>query len=201
MACITFTLYPPACLANKTDHGQTPNIILIMTDDMGYGDLGIKGNPHINTPHIDRLASQSAEMTSFYVSPVCAPTRASLMTGRYNYRTGVTDTWVGRAMMDTKEVTLAEVLQQNGYTTGIFGKWHLGDAYPMRPMDQGFDESLIHLGGGIGQPSDPPGGSSYFDPILQYNGQAVHTRGYCTDVYFDVALKWIKQKRSQRFFA
>lgn len=201
MACITFALYPPSCLANKTDHGQTPNIILIMTDDMGYGDLGIKGNPHINTPHIDRLASQSAEMTSFYVSPVCAPTRASLMTGRYNYRTGVTDTWVGRAMMDTKEVTLAEVLQQNGYTTGIFGKWHLGDAYPMRPMDQGFDESLIHLGGGIGQPSDPPGGSSYFDPILQYNGQAVHTRGYCTDVYFDAALKWIKQNRSQRFFA
>ena len=123
MACTPFALCPPPCLADKTAPDQTPNIILIMTDDMGYGDLGIKGNPHIKTPHIDRLASQSAEMTYFYVSPVCAPTRASLMTGRYNYRTGVTDTWVGRAMMDTKEVTLAEVLQQHGYTTGIFGKW------------------------------------------------------------------------------
>ena len=124
-----------------------PNIVVIMPDDQGYGDHGVTGNSVIRTPNIDALAKNSASMSDFYVCPVCSPTRASLMTGRYHYRTRVVDTFKGRSMMEPNEVTVAEVLQEAGYATGIFGKWHLGDNYPLRPNDQGFDESYIHRGG------------------------------------------------------
>ena len=182
----------------KTRSG--PNIVLVMTDDQGWAQVGSHGNESIATPNLDRLAGQSVEFTRFYVSPVCAPTRASLMTGRYNYRTGVVDTYVGRAMMHSDESTLAEMLSPAGYRTGIFGKWHLGDNYPMRTIDQGFEESLVHKGGGIGQPSDPHG-NSYFDPVLQLNGQPRKYEGYCTDIFFDAALEFIQENRQQPFFA
>ena len=178
---------------------QPPNIILVMTDDQGWGQVGSHGNEMISTPHLDRLASESVEFTRFYVSPVCAPTRASLMTGRYNYRTGVVDTYLGRAMMHGDEVTLAEMLGDAGYRTGIFGKWHLGDTYPLRAGDQGFQETLIHKGGGIGQPSDPPE-TSYFDPILQHNGEQKQFQGYCTDIFFDAAMRFVDLNRDQPFF-
>lgn len=180
-----------------------PNVVLMMTDDMGYGDLGFHGNPLIDTPNIDAMAARSSLIKQFYVSPVCAPTRACLMTGRYNFRTRAIDTYIGRAMMEPEETTIAEVLSEAGYSTGIFGKWHLGDCYPMRPMDQGFSQSLVHLGGGIGQPSDPPGGEGkYTDPILFRNGKAEQTKGYCTDVYYSAALEFIEQssKAEKPFF-
>lgn len=211
-ACVLFVLLLPAC-SGETDPGSAtgfepdtgrPNIVLIITDDQGYGDLGFTGNPVIRTPNLDEMARESARMTTFYVSPVCAPTRASLMTGRYNYRTRVTDTYIGRAMMEPEEVTVAELLGDAGYATGIFGKWHLGDTYPMRPQDQGFDEVLVHRGGGIGQPSDPPGGEGkYTDAILFHNGEQVQTSGYCTDVYFDSAMEWIDrvEEAGDPFFA
>ena len=168
-----------------------PNVVLIMTDDQGYGDLGVHGNPIVKTPHIDAMAGRSAVLKNFYVSPVCTPTRASLMTGRYNYRTRAIDTFRGRAMMDSSEVTVAEILRDADYATGIFGKWHLGDTYPLRAMDQGFEESLVIRGGGIGQPSDPPGGEGkYTDPMLFRNGTAVAMPGYCTDIYFTEGMKW-----------
>jgi arylsulfatase A-like enzyme len=171
-----------------------PNVIVIMTDDQGYGDFGFTGNHTIMTPHLDAMAERSGQMTQFYVSPVCAPTRACLMTGRYNYRTRCIDTFVGRAMMDPAEVTMAEVFSKAGYTTGIFGKWHLGDNYPMRPMDQGFDISLVHRGGGIGQPSDPLGAEGkYTDPVLLRNGQSTQFYGYCTDIYFGGALDFVDE--------
>ncbi|MEZ5363094.1 MAG: arylsulfatase [Bryobacterales bacterium] len=176
-----------------------PNIVLIMTDDQGWGQLGVHGDPVLKTPNIDKLASESVEFTRFYASPVCAPTRASLMTGRYNYRTGVVDTFVGRAMMAADEVTIAERLGDEGYRTGIFGKWHLGDNYPMRAMDQGFQEAVIHRGGGIGQPSDPPG-SSYFDPILFRNGEQEQIQGYCTDIFFSEAMRFIDEGGEEPFF-
>ena len=189
---------------NPPQTPSKPNIILIMTDDQGYGDLGITGNPVIETPNIDALARNSAWMNRFYVSPVCSPTRANLMTGRYNYRTRVIDTYVGRSMMEPEEVTIAEVLRDAGYATGIFGKWHLGDCYPMRAMDQGFEESLVHRGGGLAQPSEPlENNNRYTNPILWHNGEEVQTRGFCTDVYVDTALKFISRSKAENrpFFA
>ena len=189
-----------ACGAPEESRDARPNIILIMTDDQGWAQLGSHGDPILQTPNLDALASESVEMSRFYVSPVCAPTRAALMTGRYNYRTGVVDTYLGRAMMDPAEVTIAEMLGEAGYRTGIFGKWHLGDNYPQRTVDQGFQESVVHKGGGIGQPSDPPG-SDYFDPILFHNGEQQQYEGYCTDVYFDEAIRWIGSGDGAPFFA
>ncbi|HPA46332.1 MAG TPA: arylsulfatase [bacterium] len=180
---------------------RRPNILLIIADDQGYGDLGCHGNQYIRTPNLDRLASESVEFTRFCVSPVCAPTRASLMTGRYNYRTGVLDTYLGRAMMYPDEITLPQVLATNGYRTGIFGKWHLGDNYPMRPIDRGFQEALVHNGGGICQPADPPWGSNYQDPVLQHNGKTVQTTGYCTDIFTNAAVRFIEDNRNTPFFA
>jgi len=188
-----------AASAAEAACGGRPNVILIMTDDQGYGDLGVHGNPKISTPHLDKFAAESVEVEFFYVSPVCAPTRASLMTGRYNYRTGVTDTYLGRAMMHGDEVTIAEMLRAAGYRTGIFGKWHLGDCYPMRPGEQGFEESLVHRGGGLCQPAGPAK-NSYFDPLLEHNGRSVKTKGYCSDVYTDAAIDFIAKHRQEPFF-
>ncbi len=181
-----------------------PNIIIVMPDDMGYGDLGVTGNSVIRTPNLDRLASEAAELTDFYVSPVCSPTRACLMTGRYNYRTRCIDTFKGRSMMEPDEYTMAEMLREAGYATGIFGKWHLGDNFPMRPQDQGFDEVLIHRGGGLAQPSEPiENENRYTDPILFENGEQVKKEGYCTDIFFDEAIEFMEEakKAGKPFFA
>lgn len=183
---------------------KMPNIILIMTDDLGIGDLGYQGNPLVKTPHIDRLASHSTRFTNFHVHPVCSPTRAALMTGKYPEKTGIYDTYHGGSIMATEEVTLAEILKGNGYSTGIFGKWHLGDNYPSRPNDQGFTNSLTHKGGGIGQPGDVDNylarDSSYFNPVLYKNGNRLKTKGYCSDVFTDGAVDFIKQNDGSPFF-
>jgi len=189
-----------AAAADAPSGARRPNVLVIITDDQGHGDLGFHGNPKIRTPNLDQLARQSVRLDQFHVMPVCAPTRACLMTGRYNYRTRVVDTYLGRAMMDPQEVTLAEMLGPAGYRTAIFGKWHLGDNYPLRAIDQGFQEALVLKGGGIGQPSDPPGGSSYFDPILQHNGHPVKKPGYCSDIFTDAAIDYIAANRARPFF-
>ena len=173
---------------------ERPNVIVVMSDDQGGGDYGFLGNDVIRTPKLDEMRASGGLLSRFYVSPVCAPTRASLMTGRYNYRTRCIDTYIGRAMMDPSEVTIAEILSDEGYKTGIYGKWHLGDSYPMRPMDQGFQDSLVHRGGGIGQPSDPIGAEGkYTDPTLFKNGVETPMTGYCTDIYFDAAMSFIEK--------
>ena len=201
LGVVGFGIALPSAVSAASPSG--PNVVLIMSDDQGIGDFGVMGNGIMETPHIDAMARRSAQMTTFYVSPVCAPTRACLMTGRYNYRTRVVDTWIGRAMMEPAEVTVAESLAAAGYATGIFGKWHLGDNYPMRAMDQGFHEALVHRGGGLGQPADPAENDNrYTDPILFHNGQQVETKGYCTDVYFDAAMNFMQQasEKKQPFF-
>jgi arylsulfatase A-like enzyme len=189
--------FEPDAAAGPT---RRPNVLIVITDDQGWGDFGFHGNPVLKTPVLDRLASECVELTRFHVSPVCSPTRASLLTGRYNYRTGVVDTYLGRSTMAADETTLAEMFAAAGYRTGIFGKWHLGDNYPSRSIDQGFQESLVHRGGGIGQAADPPG-NSYFDPVLSHNGHDAKTRGYCSDVFTDAAIEFVTLHRREPFFA
>ena len=183
---------------------KKPNVIIIMTDDQGFGDLGVNKNPNIITPNIDQFASESVQFDNFFVSPVCAPTRASLMTGRYSLRTGVRDTYNGGAIMSNTETTIAEILKEADYSTGIFGKWHLGDNYPFRPSEQGFDESIIHLAGGIGQVGDftnyYKGNTSYFDPILWKNNKKNQYDGYCSDIFAENAVKFIEKNKNKPFF-
>jgi arylsulfatase A-like enzyme len=183
---------------------QHPNIVLILTDDQGYGDLGITGNPHIKTPVIDKFFRESIRFNNFHVSPVSAPTRSSLLTGRYSLRTGIRDTYNGGAIMASNEITIAEMLKQANYKTGIFGKWHLGDNYPCRPMDQGFDESLVHLSGGMGQPGDITTyfkeDSCYFNPVLWHNGKEEAYKGYCSDIFAGQAIDFIEKNHNSSFF-
>lgn len=184
-----------------------PNIILVMPDDVGYGDYSCLGNPVINTPAVDAFWQQSVRFTDFHVSPTCAPTRAALLSGRHEFKNGVTHTILERERLALGTTTLAQVLKSAGFTTGIFGKWHLGDEAAYQPDQRGFDEVFIHGGGGIGQTypgscGDAPG-NRYNDPVLLHNGKFERTHGYCTDLFFDQAIRWMDLKRQgdQPFFA
>ncbi len=179
-----------------------PNIVLIMTDDQGYGDLGCTGNPILKTPHIDRLAAESSQLTDYHVAPTCSPTRAALMTGRWTDRTGVWHTVNGRSMLRENEVTIAQMLKDRGYATGIFGKWHLGDNYPYRPQDRGFTEAYHHGAGGVGQTPDL-WDNAYFDGQYFHNGRVVAAKGFCTDVFFAQAERFIREcaAKKQPFLA
>jgi arylsulfatase A len=179
---------------------KKPNVLLVLTDDQGYSDVGFHGNPHLKTPNLDKFAANSFEFEQFYVQPVCSPTRACLMTGRYHYRTGVVDTGEGRSLLAADEFTIAEAFKQAGYKTAVFGKWHLGDNYPFRPIDQGFDESLVHIGGMIGAPYNPLDGNAYFDPILVHNGIEKRYAGYCCDIWADRAIDFIDNCGDEPFF-
>lgn len=184
--------------------GRRPNIILIMPDDQGYGDLACHGNPWVKTPHLDRLYRESVRLVDFHVSPTCSPTRAALLTGRHEFYSGVSHTIAERERLSLDAVTLPSVLHAAGYATGIFGKWHLGDEAPYQPEQRGFDEVFIHGGGGIGQSfpgscGDAPG-NRYFNPVIRHNGQFEATAGYCTDVFFAAAWHWIAQVAGQQPF-
>jgi len=182
----------------KPLRGSRPNIILVMTDDQGMGDLSCMGNQVLKTPHIDRFFRQASRFTEFHVSPTCAPTRAAIMSGRAPFKNGVTHTIFQRERMALDTFTLPQALQKAGYTTGIFGKWHLGDDVPYLPGNRGFDESLIHGAGGIGQVGlgdFPPNRENvYFDNVLLHNDTIVQTKGYCTDLFFEAGLAWIKKQ-------
>lgn len=197
-------LFVLAVTALHAAAADRPNVLLVITDDQGYGDLGAHGNPVVRTPNLDAFAKESVWLKNFYVSPVCSPTRSSLLTGLYNYRTGVVDTFVGRSLMRPDVRTLQEYLGEAGYRTGLFGKWHLGDNYPLRPEDRGFQTTLWSRGGGLAQPSDPPEvdpKTAYFDPVLVRNGKEVRTTGYCTDVFTDAAVEFIAADAKKPFFA
>jgi arylsulfatase A-like enzyme len=178
---------------------RRPNVVLIVTDDQGYGDLGFTGNPILKTPNLDRLASESLRLVDFHVDPTCSPTRAALMTGRYSTRVGVWHTVMGRHMPRADERLMPEYFAAGGYATGIFGKWHLGDAFPFRPQDRGFQKSVVHGGGGIGQIPDA-WGNDYFDDTYLVDGKPQPFTGYCTDVFFDQALRFIESAAAEPFF-
>lgn len=179
--------------------GKRPNVLFILTDDQGYGDLSSHGNPILKTPNIDKVRSQSVRFTNFFVSPTCSPTRSALLTGRHEFRNGITHTILERERMTLKATTLTQVLKGTGYATAIFGKWHLGDEDAYQPDKRGFDEVFIHGAGGIGQTypgscGDAPG-NKYFDPAIWHNGAFEKTQGYCTDIFFAQATKWLESKK------
>ncbi len=202
--CLLLSLCLPCLAAAGALPGKRPNIVVILTDDQGYGDLGRHGNPVIKTPHLDRFYDESVRFDDFHVSPTCSPTRSALLSGKHEFKNGVTHTIRERERMSLKTTTLAQVLKSAGYTTGIFGKWHLGDEDAYQPDKRGFDEVFIHGAGGIGQRfagscADVPG-NKYFDPIIKHNGRFVKTSGYCTDVFFGQAMKWIESVKGQKPF-
>ncbi len=176
---------------DQNPKADQPNIVLILTDDQGWGDLSVHGNTNLSTPHIDRLASDGARFDRFFVCAVCSPTRAEILTGRYAARSGVTATSQGKERIDLDEETIAEILQANGYHTGAFGKWHNGMQYPYHPNARGFDEYYGFCSGHWG---------NYFDPMLEHNGKIVQGKGFIIDDLTDKALDFIEQHHSAPFF-
>ncbi len=170
---------------------KRPNILLILTDDQGWGDLSRHGNYYLKTPVMNRLAEQSATFNRFFVSPFCAPTRASLLTGRYALRTGTYGVTRGMEAMRSEEVTIAEILRENGYATGCFGKWHNGSNYPYHPLGQGFERFVGFCGGGL---------LNYFNPSLESDDKQRRYRGYITDILTDQAIDFITQNQDRPFF-
>ncbi|MEI7731976.1 MAG: arylsulfatase [Verrucomicrobiota bacterium] len=202
---ITWSLLVAPIGAAEPFSDKQPNIIFLLSDDQGYGDLSCHGNPILKTPNLDRLHGESVRFTDFHVSPTCAPTRSALFSGQHEFKNGVTHTIFERERMSLKTTTIAQILKSAGFTTGIFGKWHLGDEAEYQPGQRGFDEVFIHGGGGIGQTypgscGDAPG-NRYLDPAILHNGKFEKTKGYCTDVFFKQAMSWIKSvKGKKRFF-
>ena len=203
---LTFLLLVSLSAYAETDPGK-PNIIIVMPDDLAYGDYGCMGNPVLKTPSVDGFRKESLMLTHFHVSPTCAPTRAALLSGRHEFKCGVTHTILERERMSLDTITMPQVLKTAGYSTGIFGKWHLGDEEAYRPESRGFDEVYIHGGGGIGQTfqgscGDAPGNTN-INPTLFHNGTFVKTTGYCTDLFFEQSFKWMDAQRQtdQPFFA
>jgi arylsulfatase A-like enzyme len=180
---------------------EKPNVILIVADDQGYGDLSAHSNPVLKTPNMDRLYSESVRFTDFHVAPMCSPTRGQLMTGRDAMKSGCTAVCQGRSIPRRDIPTMANFFADSGYTTGHFGKWHLGDSYPFRPQDRGFQETIHHRAWGITSLADY-WGNTYFDPVLNHNGVDSKYQGYCTDIFFAEAMHWIegKTKAEEPFF-
>ncbi len=196
---ILFLWLSCSCLMLQAAPQDKPNVILVMTDDQGYGDLGCHGNPILKTPHLDSLHAESVRFTDFHVSPFCTPSRAALMTGHHAGYTGAYRTSSGRTLMHTDEATVANLFGENGYATGMVGKWHLGDNAPHRPQDRGFQDVVWHRCGGIGQASDY-WGNDYFDDTYERNGTFEKFEGYCTDVWFREGIRFVEENKDKPFF-
>lgn len=170
---------------------QKPNIVMILTDDQGWGDLSINGNVHVSTPNIDNLAAEGITMDRFFVSSVCSPTRAEMLTGRYHVRGGVTATSAGKERLDLDETTIAEVFKGAGYTTGAYGKWHNGMQAPYHPNNRGFEEFYGFCSGHWG---------NYFSPMLEHNGEIVQGDGFIIDDLTNHGLQFIEKYKAKPFF-
>lgn len=203
LSSLCLTLMGAGLVTAAPQRAERPNIIVVITDDQGYGDLGRHGNPVLKTPHLDRLHDESIRLTDFHVSPMCTPSRSQLLTGRDALVNGAMNVSSGRTLLRRGLPTMADLFAAGGYRTGQFGKWHLGDNYPYRPQDRGFQRSLWFPSSHI--PSAPDRWENdYFDPW--FRDEAGNTRrypGYCTDVIFDEALTWIREqgRRREPFFA
>ncbi|MEM7316871.1 MAG: arylsulfatase, partial [Planctomycetota bacterium] len=189
-ATIAFSnLFSPSTFA-----AEKPNVVIVITDDQGYGDLSCHGNTVLKTPNLDALHGESLRLTDYHVSPTCSPTRSAFLTGHWTNRTGVWHTIMGRSMLRKNEVTMGQIFKDAGYATGMFGKWHLGDNYPFRPEDRGYTEVMRHGGGGVGQTPDY-WDNAYFDGSYWHNGTPEPVKGFCTDVFFDYAKRFIKSQK------
>lgn len=178
---------------------RPPNVVFVITDDQGYGDIGCHGNPYLHTPQLDRLADESAQLDDHHHDPLCSPSRAALLTGQYAARNGLWHVIQGRHLLDPSAVCMAEIFAENGYRTGMFGKWHLGDSFPFAPQYRGFHEVLCHRGGGVGELPDY-WGNNYIDDVYFEDGTPAQRAGYCTDVFFGAALDFISRHADQPFF-
>lgn len=189
----------PALYLEAADYFEKPNVVLIITDDQGYGDLACHGNEIVQTPNMGKLYEESVRLTDFHVAPTCAPTRAGLMSGAHKNRAGAWHTIGGCNILRERFISMPEVFDRNGYATGMYGKWHLGDAYPYLPHNRGFDEAIYHGGGGVGQTPDY-WTNDYFDDTYFRNGVPEKFEGYCTDVFFREATKFIEKHQNEPFF-
>lgn len=185
--------------ASAAEVGKQPNVIVIMTDDQGYGDMACHGHPFVKTPNLDRLHRESLRLTDFHVMPLCSPTRAALMTGRDPMRDGIWATVLGRSILPASTPTMGDVFKAAGYRTAMIGKWHLGDNAPARPQDKGFRHVFMHGGGGVGQTPDH-WGNDYVDDLYDLDGEPVRTMGYCTDVWFGDAIRFVRESKDRPFF-
>ncbi|WP_366183660.1 arylsulfatase [Flavobacterium ovatum] len=183
----------------QTSKNSKPNVILVMTDDQGYGDVAAHGNTIIKTPELDLFYKESYHLTDFHVGPTCAPTRSGLMTGRYADEVGVWHTVGGWSLLRENEKTLGDMFTQAGYVTGGFGKWHLGDNHDFLPENRGFQHTVMHQGGGVEQTPDY-WGNTYFNDTYFKNGKPQKYTGYCTDVFFGEAIDFIKSNKNKPFF-
>ncbi len=206
LVLIAFSGHPVWAEPSAAPDARQPNILFVLTDDQGYGDLSCTGNPILKTPSLDRLHDEGVRFTDFQRQVLPVHRRGSaLMTGRHEFKNGVNHTILERERLTLKATTIAQVLKSaRRRTTGIFGKWHLGDETAYQPDRRGFDEVFIHGGGGIGQSypgscGDAPG-NTYFNPAILHNGTFEKTRGYCTDVFFNQALRWIESVKGRKPF-
>src|SRR5262245_28484003 len=177
-------------------HAARPNVIIVLSDDQGYGDFGRHGNPVLKTPNLDRLAEQSVRLTDFHVAPMCTPTRGQLLTGMDACRNGATSVSAGRSFVRPGIPLMPEMFAAAGYKTALFGKWHLGDSFPHLPHHRGFGEAVYHLGWGITSMADT-WQNDLFNGRFRHNGVLQEYPGYCTDVWFDLSLAWMKERKDR----
>jgi len=180
---------------NLADKPRGPNVVVILSDDQGYGDVSAHGNPVLKTPNLDKLHGESIRLTDFHVAPMCTPTRGELLSGRDALHTGASSVCAGRSFLPRGTPTMAEVFRSSGYRTGHFGKWHLGDGYPNLPHQRGFEETVYHLGWGITSMADT-WLNDCFDGRFFHNGELKHYPGYCTDVFFDQAMNYMRDRKA-----
>jgi arylsulfatase A-like enzyme len=192
MISLPLCLNVDQCISSEKSTLKKPNVVIILADDQGWGDLGVNGNTNLQTPNIDKMASEGANFTNFYVCPVCSPTRAELLTGRYHVRGGVYSTSAGGERLDLDETTIADVFKKAGYATAAYGKWHNGMQYPYHPNARGFDEFYGFCSGQWGE---------YFSPtMIEHNGELVRGKGYVTDDFTNHGLQFIKKNKNKTFF-